>query len=97
MEIWDILDLEPTTKTSDIKKAYAKKLKIHHPEDDPEGYQRLREAYDTAIKYAKQYAKTNKEENYRNKFDLNNYEESNVIERIYEEKIDSNNENEQKL
>ncbi|MEJ8552778.1 hypothetical protein [Tepidibacter sp. Z1-5] len=36
-----------------IKKAYAKLLKIYNPEDDPEGYQRLRETYDTAIKYVK--------------------------------------------
>lgn len=53
MTIWRILEIEPTENMSVIKKAYAKKLKIHHPEDDPEGYQRLREAYDRAVKYAK--------------------------------------------
>ncbi|WP_157843263.1 DUF1266 domain-containing protein [Bacillus sp. FJAT-42315] len=54
MKIWEILEVEPTGNISIIKKAYAKKLKIHHPDDDPEGYQRLREAYDSAIKKAKQ-------------------------------------------
>lgn len=53
MDIWSILEIEPTTETSIIKKAYAKKLKIFHPEDDPEGYQKLREAFDSALKYAK--------------------------------------------
>ncbi|ASJ56477.1 hypothetical protein BP422_24685 [Brevibacillus formosus] len=54
MNIWRILDIDPTEDISTIKKAYAKKLKLHHPEDDPEGYQQLREAYDQAIKMAKQ-------------------------------------------
>ncbi|WP_338752748.1 DUF1266 domain-containing protein [Bacillus sp. FJAT-52991] len=53
MTIWETLEIEPTDNISIIKKAYAKKLKIHHPEDDPEGYQCLREAYDSAIKKAK--------------------------------------------
>jgi Flp pilus assembly protein TadD len=45
---WAILGIEPTDDLSVIKKAYSKQLKIHHPEDDPEGYQRLREAFDRA-------------------------------------------------
>jgi tetratricopeptide (TPR) repeat protein len=54
VNIWRILDIDPTEDILTIKKAYAKKLKLHHPEDDPEGYQQLREAYDRAIKMAKQ-------------------------------------------
>ena len=53
MSYWSILEIDPTAEVSTIKKTYAKKLKIYHPEDDPEGYQRLREAYDYALKYAK--------------------------------------------
>lgn len=53
MSIWGILGIEPTGDNSVIKKAYAKKLKLHHPEDDPEGYQQLREAYDAALKESK--------------------------------------------
>ena len=52
-DIWGILGIEPTLDASTIKKAYARKLKRHHPEDDPKGYQRLREAYDKALKQAK--------------------------------------------
>lgn len=54
MGIWELLEIEPTSDPSVIKRAYAKKLKIYHPEDDPEGYQRLREAYDQALKHTKQ-------------------------------------------
>lgn len=50
---WQVLDIEPTDDLSKIKKAYSMKLKIHHPEDDPEGYQALREAFDLAKKEAK--------------------------------------------
>jgi tetratricopeptide (TPR) repeat protein len=58
MKSWTILDIEPTDDIPTIKKAYAKKLKLHHPESDPEGYQALREAYDAAVKYAKSYKKS---------------------------------------
>jgi tetratricopeptide (TPR) repeat protein len=53
LNIWDILEIKPTEDTGVIRKAYAAKLKIHHPEDDPAGYQRLREAFDRAMKLAK--------------------------------------------
>ncbi|GKX68556.1 hypothetical protein rsdtw13_38140 [Clostridium sp. TW13] len=55
MDPWEMLGIEPTGEASIIKKAYAKKLKIYHPEDDPEGFQRLRESYDRALKLAKSY------------------------------------------
>ncbi|MCM3272016.1 J domain-containing protein [Paenibacillus elgii] len=57
MRMWEILGIDPTHEVLAIKKAYAAKLKIHHPEDDPTGYQQLREAYDQAIKLAKRQQK----------------------------------------
>lgn len=45
---WDRLGLEPTTDLAAIKKAYALKLKVTRPDDDPAAYQALREAYDNA-------------------------------------------------
>ncbi len=54
MSFWNVLGIDPTEDIRVIKKAYAKKLKIHHPEEDPEGYQSLREAYDRALNYSKQ-------------------------------------------
>ena len=53
MNPWKNLKIKPTADESVIKKAYAAELRKHHPEDDPEGYQTLREAYDFALKYAK--------------------------------------------
>lgn len=52
--IWKILEIDPTEDQSQIRKAYARMLKKYHPEDDPEGYQRLREAFDEAMRLAKQ-------------------------------------------
>ena len=49
---WSVLDLEPTQDVSAIKRAYARKARECHPEEDPEGFLRLREAYQTALDYA---------------------------------------------
>lgn len=52
-DIWSILGIEPTTNKKVIQQAYAYKLKIYHPEDDPVGVQHLRDAYRSAIAYVK--------------------------------------------
>lgn len=49
---WELLELEPTQDVSAIKRAYAQKARICHPEDDPEGFLKLREAYQAALDYA---------------------------------------------
>lgn len=53
MEHWQILEIEATSELAKIKKAYAKKIKLCHPEDDPDGFQILRMAYETALEEAK--------------------------------------------
>ena len=55
MDIWSILGIEPTREIAKIKMAYARQLKRYHPEDDPKGFQHLREAYDCALQIAKQF------------------------------------------
>ena len=47
-EIWDILDVSETKDEDLITQAY-RKLVFVNPEDDAEGFMRLREAYEKAI------------------------------------------------
>lgn len=46
--IWAVLGIAPTQDLSLIKQAYARQLKNTRPDQDPQGYQRLREAFDAA-------------------------------------------------
>jgi len=50
--MWTILGLEPTRDVSAIKRSYAHKARTCHPEEDPEGFLQLREAYQAALNYA---------------------------------------------
>lgn len=47
-----LLGLQPIKDEDKIKAAYRKKLPSVNPEDDPQGFQQLREAYETALAYA---------------------------------------------
>lgn len=53
MNIWEILGIPPTTDIVTIKKAYADRAKEWHPEEHPEEFKHLRNAYQTAVKWAK--------------------------------------------
>ena len=52
MNCWEVLEIEPTTDEREIRRAYAKKLKVTRPDDDPTGYQVLRDAFDEALRIA---------------------------------------------
>lgn len=52
MNIWDILEIEPTTDIFTIKKAYAAAAKKCHPEEKPDEFRLLQNAYRIALKYA---------------------------------------------
>jgi hypothetical protein len=49
MDIWQELGIEPSGDRAAIRRAYAERLRRVHPEDDPEGFQRLRAAYEAAL------------------------------------------------
>jgi hypothetical protein len=51
LSIWDVLGVSPTNDVRQVKRAYSRMLKKHKPEQDPEGYQCLREAFDLAMAY----------------------------------------------
>ncbi|ECC3551093.1 J domain-containing protein [Salmonella enterica subsp. salamae] len=49
---WEILGIEPTTDLECIRQAYLALLPSFHPENDPQGFKRLRQAYEEAQHWA---------------------------------------------
>ena len=56
MNCWDILGIKPTDNLKDIKRAYAAKSREVHPEEHPEEFKALHEAYEMAMAFAKRQA-----------------------------------------
>tara|TARA_Y100000588_G_scaffold276747_1_gene293188 strand:- start:1402 stop:2673 length:1272 start_codon:yes stop_codon:yes gene_type:complete len=54
MNPWTLLQIDPTDDSRAIKRAYAKLLKQHRPDEDPDGFQRLHQAYKQALARAEQ-------------------------------------------
>ena len=54
---WSQLGLPGPSDLQEVRHAYAEKLKTTHPEDDPEGFQRLHSAYQLASRMARQRGK----------------------------------------
>lgn len=52
-DIWSLLDIEPTSDIKKIKRAYAKQAAKYHPEEFPEKFQQIHQAYETALRLAK--------------------------------------------
>lgn len=50
MSCWIKLGIDPTTDEALIRNAYRARLPEHHPETDPEGFQALRQAYESALR-----------------------------------------------
>ncbi len=53
MNPWKVLGIDETADKKSVKRAYAKLIKNCHPEDDSEGFQVIRTAYETALKQIK--------------------------------------------
>ena len=49
MDPWIVLDIQKTSDKEAIKRAYMAQLTKYNPEDDPEGFQRLRGAYEQIL------------------------------------------------
>ncbi|MDX9682050.1 J domain-containing protein [Pseudomonas protegens] len=53
MSCWTLLGLPATADTRTIKRHYARLLKQTRPDEDPVAFQRLREAYESALEQAR--------------------------------------------
>ena len=53
MNFWQTLGIAPTTDVAAIRHAYAEKTRTCHPEDDPEGFDKLHTAFSEAMQYAR--------------------------------------------
>ena len=53
MNIWETLGIDPTTDVKLIRRRYAELVRLYHPEDQPEIYQEIVEAYQEALTYAR--------------------------------------------
>ena len=51
--IWDLLGVDEAADTRELKRAYARRLKSTRPDEDPQAFQRLSEAFEQALAYAR--------------------------------------------
>ena len=51
--MWEILGIPPTCDVRKIKEAYSRLAKEHNPEEQPEEFRKLHEAYRSACEYAR--------------------------------------------
>ena len=65
-EAFKILEIEPTDDKKKIKVAYSKMLKKYHPEDFPEMFMKINEAYEKALGYSENNFSENLYENTQN-------------------------------
>lgn len=64
MSHWKVLDLTPGADERSIKRAYARLLKIHRPDENPNEFQRLREAYEASLAESRWRAQVDEEDVY---------------------------------
>ena len=53
MNKWEILGIDPTHDVKHIRRRYAELVRLYHPEDQPEIYQQIVEAYQSALREAR--------------------------------------------
>ncbi len=54
---WGRLELDPATATErDVKRAYARLIKVHRPDTDPQGFRDVHEAYQAALTWLREAA-----------------------------------------
>jgi curved DNA-binding protein CbpA len=46
VDLYEVLDISPQASEDDVKRAYFRLVKLHRPDQDPEGFERVRRAYE---------------------------------------------------
>ena len=62
-EAFKILEIDLTADKKNIKSAYSKILKKYHPEEFPDLFIQINEAYKKTLEYAENYSRRGKTEN----------------------------------
>ena len=70
MNAWEILGIEPTSDKKTIKRAYAKLLKQHHPEENPEKFKQIQAAYQQCLHSDQEIESVSYEQNIESKQDI---------------------------
>ena len=52
-DIWGLLGISPTGDRKAIRSAYAAQSRLHHPEEEPEYFVELNQAYKQALDFAR--------------------------------------------
>lgn len=68
--VFQILGISETKDENEIRDAYRRILKNTNPEDDPEGFKRLRQAFEEAVKLVSRQEQDGEEDLYKNDVDL---------------------------
>lgn len=84
MSCWSTLGIAPTNDINEIRAAYRARLPGVHPEDDPEGFQNLRKAYEQALQQARE-APVEMAETTGQEPDVETRQETSAVERMLDE------------
>lgn len=68
--VWNVLGMAPAKDEEVLKDRYHELLKGVNPEDDPEGFKRLRQAYETALELLRKPEETETETGPKDEIDL---------------------------
>ena len=89
IESFRILQIEPTNDKKKIKIAYSKLLKKYNPEDFPDLFIKIQEAYETALKYSGNFSEHTRNFN-ENNFSRDKYKEkSDEYEKMKDNNVDN--------
>ena len=89
IESFRIFQIEPTNDKKKIKIAYSKLLKKYNPEDFPDLFIKIQEAYETALKYSGNFSEHTRNFN-ENNFSRDKYKEkSDEYEKMKDNNVDN--------